>query len=161
MGIRLKRPKPRFIRRIQKRRSRKKSFGEKRRMNMPATKAVDMFARGPLKDTMIMPRFIFRKYLGSMGTGLAQPKLKRNRQMAPKGSIWGKGFNVRRPIFFAVGSPWAKAARPWAYSCMVMAKRRTGILIIHSLILNDIISVYLLNESFQAYIAINKISSKL
>jgi hypothetical protein len=35
---------------------------------------------------------MFLKYLGFTGTGLAHPKLKRNRHIAPKGSIWGRGF---------------------------------------------------------------------
>jgi hypothetical protein len=31
-------------------------------------------------------------------------------------SMWGRGFNVRRPRDFAVGSPKKYATRPWAYS---------------------------------------------
>ena len=46
-------------------------------MSIPARSALPKFARGPAKETQRLPILGFLKYLGFMGTGLAQPKLKR------------------------------------------------------------------------------------
>jgi hypothetical protein len=104
-------------------------------MNRPVTKAAAILANGPLTETSTVSLLILLKYLKSTGTGLAHPKLNRKRQMAPKGSIWLMGLSESLPALLAVGSPRKRAILPWAYSWMVMAKRRTGILIIHSAIL--------------------------
>jgi len=82
-------------------------------------------------DMIMMSLRGFLKYLGSTGTGLAHPKLKRKRQIAPKGSMWVKGLKESLPRLFAVGSPRDNAALPWAYSWMVMANSKTGIFTIH------------------------------
>jgi hypothetical protein len=101
-------------------------------MHNPVRNAVTRFEKGPHKETMTISRLGLLKYRGLMGTGFAHPKLKRKREIAPRGSIWLTGFRVSLRAFLAVGSPRKKAALPWAYSWTVMAKRRTGIFVMRS-----------------------------
>lgn len=134
-GNRLKRPSPMFKSISQSNACRYTSRGKtKMRINTPAKNAIAMLASGPASDMMMTSLRVFLKYLISTGTGLAHPKLKRKRQIAPKMSMWHTGLNESLPIFFAVGSPNQSAVLPWAYSWIVIAKSKTGILTIHWII---------------------------
>ena len=71
---------------------------------------------GPARAVTAMPSLGFRKYRGSTGTGLAQPKPATSIMRAPKGSMWRMGLRESRWRRLAVGSPRAQAARPWQVS---------------------------------------------
>jgi hypothetical protein len=101
-------------------------------MHNPVRNAASKFERGPHKETMSISLLGLLKYKGLMGTGFAHPKLKRKREIAPRGSIWLMGFRVSLRAFLAVGSPRKNAALPCAYSWTVRAKRRTGIFVTRS-----------------------------
>lgn len=96
--------------------------GIKRIIN-PKTTASKMFEAGPARATFKSAYFPL-KLKGFIGTGFAPPIIKlvgriiikSGKITVKKGSIWGIGFKVSRPIFFAVGSPREYAAIPWAYS---------------------------------------------
>ncbi len=97
-----------------------KLFGENIRnkilMIIPKPIAHRKFAAGPAKEVSKISLLGFRKYIGLIGTGFAQPKRNRNRLIVPIKSKCFKGFNVSRPADFAVGSPNRKATKPCAYS---------------------------------------------
>lgn len=65
-----------------------------------------------------------------MGTGFAIPisigewKIMSiiGSKRVPIGSMCGIGFKVRRPIYFAVGSPFLKATYPWEISWTITEK---------------------------------------
>ena len=92
---------------------------------------------GPARETYMIPRGGSRKYQGFMGTGLAHPKTGTftrvtNRmktsipgmRMEPMGSMWRRGFNVRRRESLAVGSPSFHATYPWATSWGITLQMR-------------------------------------
>ncbi len=120
IGKRLKRAKPRFrttaVLKI--------SFGNARNNNANTTE-MKMLVRGPARAVRAMSFFGSRKLNGSMGIGLAAPKITpapvRNKisgkPMVIIGSMWGMGFSVKRRERRAVGSPSRSAAQPWAISC--------------------------------------------
>lgn len=82
---------------------------------------------GPASAVIAVPNSLLSKLLSFIGTGLLHPNLKIIIESAPKGSMWERGFKVNLPSAFAVGSPNLKAAKPWAYSCIVDAINIEGI----------------------------------
>ena len=66
-----------------------------------------------------MPCLGRRKYRGSTGTGLAQPKPTVTIISRPNQSMCRRGFRLSRRARLAVGSPKASAASPWHVSCTV------------------------------------------
>src|SRR3990167_1093560 len=82
-------------------------------ISKPKNKAKAIFEAGPAMETFKDPHFWSLKLYGLIGTGLAQPKItplgkrasKIGRITDPKGSKCFNGFRVRRPAYFAVGSP--------------------------------------------------------
>lgn len=95
--------------------------------NAPQRAAMVRLLTGPAKAVIAVPSSLRSKLYSLMGTGLLQPKRKRTIEIAPRGSIWARGFRVSLPSALAVGSPSLKAARPWAYSWIVDATRIEGI----------------------------------
>lgn len=86
--------------------------GKKKRRIKPKIKAKDRFAPGPAAATFREPYFRSRKLYGLIGTGFAQPipmpvvRIERiGTTTEPIGSKCLMGFRVRRPAYFAVGSP--------------------------------------------------------
>ena len=84
----------------------------------PKTMAKAKFAATPAMETFKVPHFLSLKLYGFTGTGFAHPKIngcppgkrdmsinRRGRITEPKGSKCFIGFRVRRPAYFAVGSP--------------------------------------------------------
>jgi len=88
----------------------------------PKIMAIKKLVPGPATDTFKVPHFWSWKLKGLMGTGFAQPKIGpwpkvkmskiKGRKMVPTGSMCFRGFKVRRPASFAVGSPKDKATLP-------------------------------------------------
>ena len=74
-----------------------------------------------------MPCLGFRKYRGSTGTGLAQPNPATNIISRPIQSMCRRGFRLRRCMDLAVGSPRARAARPWQVSWTVRQTPRPAV----------------------------------
>ncbi|GEM_PF-6571842 len=109
-------------------------------INIPPINAKSRLEKGPLREIRIISLLILLKYMGFIGTGLAHPKLNIKRQHIPIGSICFRGFRVSLPAYSAEGSPKERETLPWAYSCIVIAKRMTTIFIIQSII------IYLLSK---------------
>ena len=63
------------------------------------------FESGPASAVNAIPPFLCLKFHGFMGTGFAQPKPKRKRHSAPKGSRWCSGLSDSLPVLLAVLSP--------------------------------------------------------
>ena len=89
-------------------------------MRRPKKRAKRKFDPGPARATLTLSHLASLKLYGLMGTGFAQPKIKgkivgaprrigiakiSGKIIEPKGSMCGIGFKVRRPAYFAVGSP--------------------------------------------------------
>lgn len=101
----------------------------------PKITASKKFMLEPAMPTFRLPHLWSFKLNGFIGTGFAQPiigplpwvKTKRiiGRMIVPNISICFNGFKVRRPAFFAVGSPKRKATDPWAISCKTIEKNKT------------------------------------
>lgn len=113
------------------------------RMSTPNTSATTILESGPAAPTNAGPQSLrvpkrtngFRKLYGLYGTGFAQPI--KNGEFAsaksigkitePNGSKCFRGFSVRRPKCFAVGSPKARAASPCDTSWITTEKIRMAI----------------------------------
>ena len=75
---------------------------------------------GPANAIIPSANLLFFKLYGLYGTGLAQPKRipefvsnkMAGKKIEPKKSICFRGFKVKRPSYFAVGSPKTKATYP-------------------------------------------------
>ena len=82
------------------------------------TKASKILESGPAREVKTIPVFILTlsKFLGLTGTGFAQPKPKKNKQIAPIGSMWFLGLKESLPEFLAVSSPKRYATNPCATS---------------------------------------------
>ena len=93
-------------------------------------KAIIKFETGPAKATIAISCKGLLKFLGSTGTGLAQPKIKpvpviNNKPgtiIVPNKSTCLTGFKVNLPNLDAVLSPYFFATQPCATSCTVIAK---------------------------------------
>lgn len=80
----------------------------------------EKFDSGPAEETFTLSTAGFLKFTGLTGTGFAQPirklefdKIKNNgTMMVPTMSICGIGLKVKRPAYFAVGSPHFNAMYP-------------------------------------------------
>jgi len=96
----------------------------------PSISAITKFDAGPAKATIPSPKRRFLKLYGLIGTGLAHPSItppgnkahRRGTAIEPIGSMCFIGFKVILPSSFAVGSPWYKAAIPWATSWITIEK---------------------------------------
>src|SRR5512132_453453 len=89
------------------------------------------FDRGPASPTKSISRRGLRSFVGSTGTGFAQPNAPNplivssaGRMIEPNGSMCGIGFSVRRPARLAVSSPKSNATTPWLISCRMIATNR-------------------------------------
>lgn len=82
--------------------------------------AREKFDSGPAAETFTLSTAGFLKFAGLTGTGFAQPirklefdKIKNNGTiMVPTMSMCGMGLKVKRPKYFAVGSPHFNATYP-------------------------------------------------
>ena len=63
----------------------------------PARKPQIRLDIGPARAESAIPPLGFLKFLGSMGTGFAQPKPNKNKHKAPMGSTCAKGLKVSLP----------------------------------------------------------------
>ncbi len=110
----------------------KKESGRKR-TNKPKHIAIAMLVKGPAKETFRAPHFWSLKLYGLTGTGFAQPtniglpmkNKKTGNKIEPNKSKCGIGFKVRRPAYFAVGSPRELATYPCANSWMMTENNKT------------------------------------
>jgi len=83
------------------------------RISNPKISATIILEAGPETATFKGPHFWSLKLYGFIGTGFAQPiknwlplRNKRSGRITePNGSKCFRGFKVRRPAYFAVGSP--------------------------------------------------------
>ncbi len=86
-----------------------------------------MFDSGPARDVSAIPRRSLSKLRVFIGTGLLHPNRNMIMLNAPMGSICARGFIVKRPYAFGVGSPSLTAVSAWAYSWIVEAINIDGI----------------------------------
>src|ERR1700722_18657708 len=90
--------------------------------------AMRMLAAGPASATHIIARRGWRSTLVAVGTGFAHPNtgpptasIRPGTRTVPMGSMWRRGFKLKRPSNSAVRSPKYLAIHPCATSCRVMA----------------------------------------
>ena len=104
------------------------SWGESTLMKKLQTTARAIFESGPAMATYIMSRRGLPKFLGSTGTGLAQPNPTKYIKSMPTISKCRMGLNESLPRRWAVSSPSSKAILPWEYSCTVRENKMTGVI---------------------------------
>jgi hypothetical protein len=89
------------------------SVNLKRRVKIIARHRLEI---GPAAALMAISRLGFLKFLVLIGTGFAQPTLKKSIEINPNGLICLRGLRVNLPRFFAVVSPSLYATKPCAAS---------------------------------------------
>lgn len=80
------------------------------------TKAATIFAIGPIIAVIAIPTLGFLKFLGSIGTGFAQPNPNKSIHKAPIGSMWLSGLIESLPLPFTALSPRSDAVKACAHS---------------------------------------------
>ena len=89
--------------------------------------ARNRFVKGPARATKAISFLGSLKWMGLIGTGFAAPKIIGEPEKTKSagiitlmtGSICGRGFKVKRPRIFAVGSPSLNAVNPCITSCSI------------------------------------------